>query len=628
MKSYALAVGGMPPRALKYYLIEARKTQPDALYVFNINSFKGGEPFTELIHYTVDYLPVSQNKLELIKDLTGSIGLGLKDSLEYYMPFYRYHSIWPEVNEDPYGYNFDLNGLKSASYYGSYLNVTKPLSKANYFTTDKTVELSAMDQETLDDLLTYIEENNVHAVFQTVPQYATNESNVGMFNEAQRIIEERGFKVYDYFDALDEIGLDLGRDFYEERHLNVHGSLKFTHYSIGQLMTDLQENERFQRNLVEPDTRTDASWNQAYEDYIKVVSPYTLDFERDQATVKRDYSMIAPGFTLTAKNGDVAIEWQYHKNRKADGFCIYRKFINKTDPLAKITNWEKIAEVEQEPKGKHLYLDTGLNVRWRYAYTVVPYRIENGQKVYGNFQYAGKGLMIYDKSPMNITVEDHGEEGVVLTWDPVPDAVSYKVRRRLAGRYRWVQIATDLTEPTYTDLTTMLDSSYLYSVKVCYLRDGENQESYYAEPGVLLARNDLQAPTLSAAVSEDGKVLLAWDEIAAADYYRIYRYADGGHWQLVADNLTGTSYIDDTATKPTNYHYRVVVIIENGDDKIIDIKDKEKDVTVTIKTQRPDIHVEAEPESTEEVPEGTLEIDALDVEVPEEDTSAEEGDQE
>jgi len=57
-----------------------------------------------------------------------------------------------------------------------------------------------------------------------------------------------------------------------------------------------------------------------------------------------------------------------------------------------------------------------------------------------------------------------GNSHVHLKWQPVPEAVSYIVKRRTANHGQMVPIAANITEPKYTDLMIGRDEIYQYTV--------------------------------------------------------------------------------------------------------------------------------------------------------------------
>ena len=67
--SYTLAFPHLPNSSMVYYLDEARKTQPDALYVISLNGFTVDKIDKEHLHHSLDYLPLSENKKGMIDEI-------------------------------------------------------------------------------------------------------------------------------------------------------------------------------------------------------------------------------------------------------------------------------------------------------------------------------------------------------------------------------------------------------------------------------------------------------------------------------------------------------------------------------------------------------------------------------
>ena len=64
---YPFASGGQPISAAKYLIEEARKKQPDALYIINIPAYLGiGANDAVTCHLLSDYIPLSEDKLNLV----------------------------------------------------------------------------------------------------------------------------------------------------------------------------------------------------------------------------------------------------------------------------------------------------------------------------------------------------------------------------------------------------------------------------------------------------------------------------------------------------------------------------------------------------------------------------------
>lgn len=188
------------------------------------------------------------------------------------------------------------------------------------------------------------------------------------------MVKEQGFNVVNLQGNLEEVGLDMTTDYYDNKHTNIHGSLKYTHY-LGKY---LSENYDFEDKRENPDYE---SWNVAYDKYLDIISPYVLDFELNHE--KRDASLLAPKLLeCTASNQDLQLKWE--KTEGAESYLIYcRTSVGESDEY---TAWNCIGEVGKEDT---FYVAQDLDANVTYNYTVVPIRKENETTYFGKYNMNG-----------------------------------------------------------------------------------------------------------------------------------------------------------------------------------------------------------------------------------------------
>lgn len=370
--SFSLSIPGLPMHATKYMIEEARKTQPDALYVINMNNFRRDDFNANYLHFSTNWMKFSMNKVKMITEMSKVCGVehwtGL---LEIYFPLIRFHSAWNEL--ETASFDFTKNNLRGASVYNPYLKTVTDVSK-NHHTTETRVEPDEVQMEVLTDLLDYLEENSVKALFVSVPQAIKSEEVLGQWNSIGDIIEERGFDYLNLFGEAEEIGMQFETDFYNNLHANVHGALKYTYY-FGQYLT-----ETYGLTDKRNDSRY-ADWNTSYELYIDIISEYALDFELRHG--ERDYDLAVPELKKAREaDGNITLTWEAAEN--AEKYLIYRK--EKHTVTEEIKPWTCIGEVSKDTLS---YEDSGLTSAVKYTYTVVPVREEAGGMVYGSFDMAG-----------------------------------------------------------------------------------------------------------------------------------------------------------------------------------------------------------------------------------------------
>ncbi len=346
----------------EYMIKEARKVHPDTTYIVNINTItiEGLEDLA--MHYLLDNMPLSLNKLELTSFITKSYGLSFSESLEYYFPLLRYHSRWNELETGNFA-NVSID-YKNSKHSAKYLNTVTDLSEI-YQTTNERMKLPDDVEKVINSLLDYCDSENVDVLFVTVPQARLNADEIKYYNTINDIISSRGYDVIDLLNNIEETGIDPATDFYNYYHTNIHGSLKFTHYISKYLV------ERY----IFADKRNDPmyeSWNSAYKTYEKYLNAFVLDFELDSD--ERNFALDAAADISAVKHEDhTEITWSAVED--ADGYAVYKRSDNVWKKLGTTTALSITDNIAQNSR--------------QCTYTVVAYT-EDGEKIsYGNFSGSG-----------------------------------------------------------------------------------------------------------------------------------------------------------------------------------------------------------------------------------------------
>lgn len=267
---YGIAVASLtnssqPGFAAKFLIEEARKTQPDAVYIINITRMLARyEKQTQRI---VACFPDSLNKLEMIDYLSDNAELTLEERMIHYLPIIQYHDRWDELTY--LDFEPDPERFKCGSVYGSFLKKsTKFKSVVQDFETE--ADVSEIDMKGIQDLMDYLHEEEVESLFVIMPQAVDDEVQCGQQNIVKRILTESGFDVLDLREHIDEMKINYAVDFYNERHTNLHGSLKVTDFISRYLL----EKYEFEDKLYDDDY---ADWAQAAKRYYKKIGDYLIN---------------------------------------------------------------------------------------------------------------------------------------------------------------------------------------------------------------------------------------------------------------------------------------------------------------------------------------------------------------
>lgn len=248
----------------KYLIDDARKTQPDALYIVNLVSVETTNNFT---HRVLDGYPTTLNKLKMIDYLSDVGGYSLADRMEFYFPILRFHSRWSELVASDF--KTEPQRYKGSCSYNGFLNGTATVSN-KLWSYEEREPLSEELEKGIYDLMDYCEEENVNVLFVITPQGLSDAVKRGQQNTLMDIVKERGFDVLDVTSVTDEIGLDSTTDYYDKYHTNIHGSLKVTDYISRYLVENYGfEDKRGNENY--------SDWDKETADYYQLISDKLTD---------------------------------------------------------------------------------------------------------------------------------------------------------------------------------------------------------------------------------------------------------------------------------------------------------------------------------------------------------------
>lgn len=182
-----------------------------------------------------------------------------------------------------------------------------------------------------------------------------------------------------------------------------------------------------------------------------------------------------------------------------------------------------------------------------YHFTIVPYKTYNGADF---VDCASKIITVVPKTVLNkinprIT---RTVNSISVIWDAVPNAVGYKVYRRVNGG-NWAECSTQKN----TSFTEQNLQNNEYHYKICAYKDyqlGECSDEIYVQP------LDTDAPDLQL-TSNNNSIRLVWSAPYGAEGYQIYRSTGDEKYELIKDKNIGNSYNDSDLKYGLKYSYKV-----------------------------------------------------------------------
>jgi rhamnogalacturonan endolyase len=170
-----------------------------------------------------------------------------------------------------------------------------------------------------------------------------------------------------------------------------------------------------------------------------------------------------------------------------------------------------------------------------------------------------------------------GNNSALVTWPAVPGATSYNVLRSTVSGSGYAQIASGVAGPvcgsgvtnaTYVDSSAANGTTYYYVVQSANPLGASANSSPSAgvTPSASAATSAPAAPTGLTTAAGDHSVWLSWTASSGANLYTVKRstlVANGGGTYnnlgtiTLANNVTGTSYVDTSPTNGTIHAYTV-----------------------------------------------------------------------
>ncbi|MBO4988577.1 MAG: SGNH/GDSL hydrolase family protein [Lachnospiraceae bacterium] len=261
--SYPLSSNTQRPKAIRYLLEEAYKTQTPELIVVELRMFTyedevlaQDEPH---IREVVDNMRYSQHRIKAVSALTDGVE-GFDDKLSYYFDIIKYHSNW--------GMFFDIKELQKVTYRKADLHkgFEHPeeilCHNPEYDTYHKTEDIIPIpvEQETiLRDLFSFLKENKQDALFVVAP-CTFKEEYYAQMNYMKDIIEQEGFQ---YLNVHDVVDYDCTTEYLDGGHSNILGAKKCSE-ALGEYIIN---------RYALPDKRDEdgyESWNDSYKAFCDV----------------------------------------------------------------------------------------------------------------------------------------------------------------------------------------------------------------------------------------------------------------------------------------------------------------------------------------------------------------------
>ncbi|WCN37447.1 OmpL47-type beta-barrel domain-containing protein [Aneurinibacillus uraniidurans] len=244
-------------------------------------------------------------------------------------------------------------------------------------------------------------------------------------------------------------------------------------------------------------------------------------------------TMAAPGnFTYKLQNiNDLVLTWGAVPN--ATGYKVYQVIDGQKTLKSTVTG--TTVTYTNMPAGD-------------YVYEVHSYSDRFGESAEGSQLSITVGAVTM-AAPGNFAYKIQNGNDIVLTWNSVPNANSYKVYQIVNGQ----KVLKSTVTSTTVTYASMPAGDYKYEVYSFSTRFGESQEG--SQVSFSLALPTMEPPAnLLQTIKSATEFSLSWDPAAYATNYKVYQITNGQ--KVLKSTVTGTS-VSYTNMAPGEYNFEI-----------------------------------------------------------------------
>ena len=197
------------------------------------------------------------------------------------------------------------------------------------------------------------------------------------------------------------------------------------------------------------------------------------------------------------------------------------------------------------------YVDTTAQSGISYKYTV------RASAADGSISAFVDSALIMRLAAPQVKLANSSAGGVIVSYNAVPGADSYRIYRYDDTRKIWIYLATNTGVKTYFDKSLETGKKYKYTVKSMR---GSVVGSYLTAGAVITY---VSAPKVSSLSNTEKGIIVKFNKVTVAAKYYIYRKENSGSYKYIA-TTTANSYVDTTAQSGISYKYTVRASAADG----------------------------------------------------------------
>lgn len=254
---------------------EVRKTQNPELFVFEMKQFTAdeedlGENYKTYTRGVTDNMKYSLNRVDAINRMVKE----KEERYTYYFDIFKYHSNWKTIIMPSQLACFRYERLEPLKGF-EFKSGLRPVRQEDYSKVTASLPLLPENDKALRELLAYLQDNHLKALFILTPYAYEFKEKQENFNYMEEVIHSYGYDFLNLNDHTEEMEFDFATDFYDGGvHTNSIGAEKCTEF----FAEYLTENFKF----------TDKRGNTAYQSWDDAYRLWTEQMEQSRHIIEEN----------------------------------------------------------------------------------------------------------------------------------------------------------------------------------------------------------------------------------------------------------------------------------------------------------------------------------------------------
>ena len=246
------------------------------------------------------------------------------------------------------------------------------------------------------------------------------------------------------------------------------------------------------------------------------------------------------------KGNNVTLSWQ--ENPMAQKYTVY-VYSEKDGDFTELVSVDTAHATVQMEK-----------YNTEYSFAVKAVAAKNNLTYYSQISDTAKANTTYPV-PENVRVSEVKSASYKLSWNKIPEAVSYKVYRLKGDSY---ELLANVSGNSYTVGNLTMGQTDSYKITAVYKDGNKKPQSDYSREIIASTTPD-KVKNLKGTATEN-KAQLTWDTVANADYYNVYLSENNEYTYLGI--ATDGSFTAESLTPGKTYEFVVRAYIEITDSTV------------------------------------------------------------